>query len=207
MPQQHGKSGQANSPRHPGLQIKRCRWSDGRQCIEPRIKPAGKDDRPHTFQHIYQNHHQRRPFPQGSQYVRCPNGFGAMLSDINALEQFPRQIACGRRTEEISDRQSNHTCYPENHGIHLDALISEPRCTPHDGGLRFASPPDSLRDYSIANALETIATGLLSVAESSVTRPKLMVRPRRTTRASASTSEAETARMKCVVWSTVVMAR
>ena len=32
-----------------------------------------------------------------------------------------------------------------------------------------------------------------------------MVRPRRTTRASASTSEAETARMKCVVWSTVVM--
>ena len=64
-----------------------------------------------------------------------------------------------------------------------------------------------LRDYSIANALETIATGLLSVAESSVTRPKLMVRPRRTTRASASTSEAETARMKCVVWSTVVIGR
>jgi hypothetical protein len=61
--------------------------------------------------------------------------------------------------------------------------------------------------YNIANALETIATGLLSVAERSVTRPKLMVRPRRTTRASASTSEAETARMKCVVWSTVVMAR
>ena len=27
------------------------------QCIEPRIKPAGKDDRPHTFQHIYQEHH------------------------------------------------------------------------------------------------------------------------------------------------------
>jgi hypothetical protein len=47
-----------------------------------------------------------------------------MLSDINALEQFPRQIARGRRTDEISDRQSNHTRYPENHGIHLDALIS-----------------------------------------------------------------------------------
>ena len=31
--------------------------------------------------------------------------------------------------------------------------------------------------YNIANALETIATGLLSVADSSVTRPKLMVRP------------------------------
>lgn len=61
--------------------------------------------------------------------------------------------------------------------------------------------------YSIAKALETIATGLLSVAPSSVTRPKLMVRPRRTTRASASTSEAETARMKCVVWSTVVIGR
>src|SRR6478752_4831545 len=60
---------------------------------------------------------------------------------------------------------------------------------------------------SIANALDTIATGLLSVAESSVTRPKLMVRPSRTTRASASTSDEETARMKCVVWSTVVIGR
>ena len=57
----------------------------------------------------------------------------------------------------------------------------------------------SKTNYSIANALETIATGLLSVALVSVTRPKLMVRPRRTTRASASTSEAVTARMKCVV--------
>jgi hypothetical protein len=47
-----------------------------------------------------------------------------MLSDINALEQFPRQITRGRRTEEIGDHQSNHTRYPENHGIHLDALIS-----------------------------------------------------------------------------------
>jgi hypothetical protein len=47
-----------------------------------------------------------------------------MLSDINALEQFPRQIARGHRTEEISDRQSNHTRYPENHGSHLDAPIS-----------------------------------------------------------------------------------
>lgn len=54
-------------------------------------------------------------------------------------------------------------------------------------------------NYSIANALETMATGLLSVALDSVTRPKLMVRPRRTTRASASTSEEVTARMKWVV--------
>jgi hypothetical protein len=45
-----------------------------------------------------------------------------MLPDIDALEQFPRQIARGRRTEEISDRQSDHTRYPENHGSHLDAL-------------------------------------------------------------------------------------
>ena len=57
------------------------------------------------------------------------------------------------------------------------------------------------------HALDTIATCLLSVAESRVTRPKLMVRPSRTTRASASTSDAETARMKCVVWSTVVIGR
>ncbi len=118
MPQQHGKSGQANSPRRPGLQIERCRWRDGRQCIEPRIKPEGKDDRPSAFQNIYQEHHKERPFPQGSQYVRCPSGFGALLSDINAFEQFPRQIARGRGTEEISDRQSNHTRYPENHGIY-----------------------------------------------------------------------------------------
>ena len=53
--------------------------------------------------------------------------------------------------------------------------------------------------YSIANALETIATALLSAALESVTRPKLIVRPRRTTRASASTSDDATARMKCVV--------
>ena len=37
--------------------------------------------------------------------------------------------------------------------------------------------------HSIANALDTIATGLLSPALDKVTRPKLMVRPRRTTRA------------------------
>ena len=53
--------------------------------------------------------------------------------------------------------------------------------------------------HSIANALVTIATGLLSAALDSVTRPKLMVRPSRTTRASATTSDAVAARMKCVV--------
>jgi hypothetical protein len=47
-----------------------------------------------------------------------------MLSDINALEQFPRQIARGHGTEEIGDRRSNHARYPENHGINLGALIS-----------------------------------------------------------------------------------
>jgi hypothetical protein len=77
-----------------------------------------------------------------------------------------------------------------------------------DGGHVANAPLPTLQfHYSIANALETMATGVLSVADSSVTRPKLMVRPRRTTRASASTSEAATARMKCVVWSTVVIGR
>jgi hypothetical protein len=57
----------------------------------------------------------------------------------------------------------------------------------------------SVRPHSIAKALDTIATGLVSVAPNKVTRPKLMVRPKRTTRASASTSEEVTARMKCVV--------
>jgi phage baseplate assembly protein W len=60
---------------------------------------------------------------------------------------------------------------------------------------------------SIAKALDTIATGLSSAALSRVTRPKLMVRPSRTTLASASTSELATARMKWVVWSTVVIGR
>ena len=124
MPQQRGKSGQANSPRYAGLQIKRRRWRDGRQCIEPSVKPAGEDDCPDTFQHIYQEHHQRRPFPQGAQYVRCASGFGAMLSNIYAFKQPPCQIACWRRTEEISDCQSNQTRYLENHRFHLDALIS-----------------------------------------------------------------------------------
>ena len=65
--------------------------------------------------------------------------------------------------------------------------------------------PRQVTQPNIANALDTIATGLLSAALESVTRPKLMVRPRRTTRASASRSEADAARMKCVVWSTVVI--
>src|SRR3954447_24092530 len=65
----------------------------------------------------------------------------------------------------------------------------------------------SLTGQSIANALDTIATGLLSAALVSVTRPKLMVRPSRTTRASASTSDDATAFRKCVVWSTVVIGR
>lgn len=47
-----------------------------------------------------------------------------MLADINALEQFTRQIARRHGTEEISDGQPNRTRYPENHGIHLDALTS-----------------------------------------------------------------------------------
>ncbi len=64
--------------------------------------------------------------------------------------------------------------------------LGKTRCTPLFGLW--------LSSGSIANALDTIATGLLSVAESSVTRPKLMVRPSLTTRASASTSEAGHAR-------------
>jgi len=62
------------------------------------------------------------------------------------------------------------------------------------------APPGVRSDlYSIAKALDTIATGLLSRALSRVTRPKLMVRPSRTTRASASTSADTTALRKCVV--------
>ena len=45
-----------------------------------------------------------------------------MRSDINALEQFPRQIARGRGTEEIGDHQSNRARYPENHELHFDIL-------------------------------------------------------------------------------------
>ena len=55
------------------------------------------------------------------------------------------------------------------------------------------------RTMSFGRVTLSIATGLLSVAFNSVTRPKLMVRPRRTTRASASTSDVVTARMKWVV--------
>src|SRR5712664_3731333 len=65
--------------------------------------------------------------------------------------------------------------------------------------MRSLSATAAAHSHSIAKALETIATGLLSPALDKVTRPKLMVRPRRTTRASASTSDDVTARMKCVV--------
>src|ERR1700675_4178247 len=42
-----------------------------------------------------------------------------MLSNINALEEFPRQIARGRRTEKIGDHQSNRARYPESHGCYF----------------------------------------------------------------------------------------
>src|SRR5689334_2359766 len=48
-----------------------------------------------------------------------------MLLDIDALEQFPCQKTRRRRTEEIGGGQSDHTRYPENHGLHLDALVSD----------------------------------------------------------------------------------
>ena len=51
---------------------------------------------------------------------------------------------------------------------------------------------------SIEEALATIPTGRLSEAPSSMTRPKLVLRPMRTTRASATTSKL-TGRRKCVV--------
>ncbi len=45
-----------------------------------------------------------------------------MLSDINALEEFPGQIAHRRGTEEIGDHQSNRARDPENHELHFDIL-------------------------------------------------------------------------------------
>jgi hypothetical protein len=77
--------------------------------------------------------------------------------------------------------------------VSLTMAYFERRCLEHCPG---RSPG---RSQSIAKALDTIATGLLSVALNRVTRPKLMVRPSRTTRASASTSDCATARMKWVV--------
>ena len=109
-PNNNGKSGQANSPRHRSLQIKPRRRRDGRQ----RVEPAGKDDCPRTLQHIDEEHCQRRPLPHDAQYVRRTDGFGAMLPDIDALKQFRRQIARGNRTEQIGDRQPRRTRYPED---------------------------------------------------------------------------------------------
>ena len=115
MPQQRGKSGQANGPRYQGLHIKRRRWRDGRQCIEPAKKPAGEDD----CRQRLSAHPPGAPPTQAicPEFAKrwLPGGFGTMLSDIDAPEQFPCQIARGRRTEEIGNYQSNHTRYPENH--------------------------------------------------------------------------------------------
>jgi hypothetical protein len=44
-----------------------------------------------------------------------------MVSDINAPEQFPSQIARGHGAEEIGDHQSNCARDPENHGLHFGA--------------------------------------------------------------------------------------
>src|SRR5438270_10575103 len=91
--------------------------------------------------------------------------------------------------EDLAEARGAAACRAE------EAAIDHVTCRlPVCGGGRLKTHYDS-----IAKALETIATGLLSAALESVTRPKLMVRPRRTTRASASTSDDITARMKCVV--------
>ena len=131
----------------------------------------------------------------------------------------PRQelVDCNHRRAG-DDGDGRHHKYSFQHGA--PRRIFAPRrqtnqvpARPENYGCRKFAKTDPVaaaagERYSIANALETIATGLLlSVAETSVTRPKLMVRPRLTTRASASTSEDITARMKCVVWSTVVIGR
>jgi CheY-like chemotaxis protein len=82
----------------------------------------------------------------------------------------------------------------------VDFLTEPVRSADLQNAIRFAGKPmRAVRSHSIANALDTMATGLLSEALDKVTRPKLMVRPRRTTRASASTSDEVAARMKCVV--------
>lgn len=39
-----------------------------------------------------------------------------MPPDIDAPEQLTRQITRGQGAEEIGDRHSHQTCYPENHG-------------------------------------------------------------------------------------------
>lgn len=114
MPQQHGKSGQTHGPGHDGLRNKPRRGHQKRQCTEP----FGKDDRRDTLQHIDQQHRQSRPFAKRAQHIGCARGPGAMLAYIDALEQFARQIARGRRTQEIGDRQSGHARYPETHGIY-----------------------------------------------------------------------------------------
>jgi hypothetical protein len=45
-----------------------------------------------------------------------------MLADINALEQFPGEIARGRGAKEIGDHQSNRARYPGKHGFNFDVL-------------------------------------------------------------------------------------
>ncbi len=60
--------------------------------------------------------------------------------------------------------------------------------------------------HSIEYALATMPTGRLSAAPSSMTRPKQVLRPMRTTRASATTSKL-TGRRKWVVWSIVLIGR
>jgi hypothetical protein len=101
----------------------------------------------------------------------------------------PRSLMIQISSEKLRAIESNIR------GIRFRIQLSFTMMVPVRAGAAF----DRNRYGNIAKALETIATGLLSVALNNVTRPKLMVRPSRTTRASASTSDFVTARMKCVV--------
>ena len=122
----------------------------------------------------------------------------------DAVVAPPRQAEGGANVIRVPDAVQRSYAAPQSRDPHFQRRCMGPRLS---GAPLRAAPRPGNAAHSIAKALDTIATGLLSEALNSVTRPKLMVRPSRTTRASASTSDEVTARMKCVVWSTVVMGR
>lgn len=161
------------------------------------------------------------PFSEASRGLSHKGEADALVTAPNCAT-IPYELVTRDRERERwwqIDGGAEVDCRPaRRHVAHRasDAVVLEADRATFENTVALCCPPFALRSRgsrfldhpgNIANALDTIATGLLSLADSSVTRPKLMVRPSRTTRASASTSDEETARMKWVVWSTVVIGR
>jgi hypothetical protein len=88
----------------------------------PARRNAHRRDGRRAFQYVDGEHDQRRPFAQDPQNVCRAGGSGAMLPDIDALEQSAGQIAGGQGPQQIADQPTDCARDPDRHEIHVEIV-------------------------------------------------------------------------------------